>query len=261
MALLPKTEGEEMASLAQAEFWISQLVLITTLSLVAYGSGLLVIRHGIKVNYTRKINHFVIFFLPIFLSDVFPYEDTIATTLITTLIFVLALLALREPVRKRSNFISTAFASMDRPEDRPHTLYWVTTQIAAGYAVLLPLIYVFSQQGISELIYIPIFVNGIGDGLAEPVGVRFGRREYTVQALGSDRTYTRTVEGSACVFLVSLVVIVFFRDAFTSTQFWVALGVVPVAMTLAEARAPHTWDTPFLFLVGGLCLLAITAFL
>jgi hypothetical protein len=31
-------------------------------------------------------------------------------------------------------------------------------------------------------------------------------------------------------------------------------------MTLAEAFSPHTWDTPFLFLVGGLSLLGIVHF-
>jgi len=30
-----------------------------------------------------------------------------------------------------------------------------------------------------------------------------------------------------------------------------ALGVIPIAMTLAEAFSPHTWDSPFLYLVGG----------
>jgi len=30
-----------------------------------------------------------------------------------------------------------------------------------------------------------------------------------------------------------------------------ALSIIPVAMTLAEAFSPHTWDSPFLYLVGG----------
>jgi len=29
------------------------------------------------------------------------------------------------------------------------------------------------------------------------------------------------------------------------------LLIIPIAMTLAEAFSPHTWDGPFLSLVGG----------
>jgi phytol kinase len=36
-----------------------------------------------------------------------------------------------------------------------------------------------------------------------------------------------------------------------------ALGIVPVTMTLAEALSPHTWDGPFLYLVGGVSLIAV----
>jgi phytol kinase len=28
-------------------------------------------------------------------------------------------------------------------------------------------------------------------------------------------------------------------------------AVFPLALTLAEAKSPHTWDTPFLFMVGN----------
>jgi hypothetical protein len=39
------------------------------------------------------------------------------------------------------------------------------------------------------------------------------------------------------------------------------LLVVPLASTLAEARAPHTWDTPYMFFASTVSLLAITALL
>jgi phytol kinase len=34
-------------------------------------------------------------------------------------------------------------------------------------------------------------------------------------------------------------------------QFVLALAIIPLAMTLAEAWSPHTWDGPFLYLAGG----------
>lgn len=41
----------------------------------------------------------------------------------------------------------------------------------------------------------------------------------------------------------------------------VVLGVVtfPIVMTLAEAVAPHTWDTPMLMFTGALLVFAITS--
>ena len=101
---------------------------------------------------------------------------------------------------------------------------------------------------------IPILVNGIGDGLAEPVGVRFGSLKYKTYALFSKIKYERTVEGSACVFFTSIIVIIFFHSSFTSAEFFSVLIIFPLIMTLAEAFAPHTWDTPFLFLFGFLTI-------
>ena len=42
----------------------------------------------------------------------------------------------------------------------------------------------------------------------------------------------------------------------SAPQLLFALLVMPPAYTLAEAFAPHTWDTPFLLLVG-FALLAV----
>ena len=112
----------------------------------------------------------------------------------------------------------------------------------------------FYKIGYEDLLLIPILVNGIGDGLAEPVGVRFGRLKYKTYALFSKIKYERTVEGSACVFFTSVIVIIFFQSGFTSSEFICLLIVFPIVMTLAEAFAPHTWDTPFLFLFGYLTL-------
>ncbi len=47
-----------------ATFWISQALIIGSLSLIAYLCGLLV-RHGnVLVNYTRKVNFFALFLIP-----------------------------------------------------------------------------------------------------------------------------------------------------------------------------------------------------
>ena len=150
------------------------------------------------------------------------------------------------------------FASFDRPEDRPHTLYWFVTQIIGGYAVLLPMSAIFDRRDISNLLFIPILIHGFGDGLAEPVGIRYGRHKYNVRAfLDRSRRYTRRYEGSACVWLAGIVSVRAFQTSFTTAQLLAALIVVPLLTTLAEAWSPHTWDTPYMFLAGTVSLLAV----
>ena len=220
------------------------------LILVAYASGCLVYYKGVKVNYTRKINHFALFFVPMFLNNFLPAETSIVSIILGIFITLGSLVIYIKPVRNKSKIIERMFLSFDRPEDRPNTLLWLSTQITVGYLIIIPAIIYFISIGYGDLILIPILVNGIGDGLAEPVGIRFGRLKYKTYALFSKIKYERTVEGSACVFFTSLIVIIFFHSSFTSSEFFSALVIFPLVMTLAEAFAPHTWDTPFLFLFG-----------
>jgi len=230
------------------------IILTVILFSVAYVSGCLVYYKGVKVNYTRKINHFALFFVPMSIDKFIPVEPSIDSIIIGSFLTVGSLVIYIKPVRKKSRILKRMFLSFDRPEDRPNTLLWLSTQITVGYLILIPAIIYFISIGYSDLILIPILVNGIGDGLAEPVGVRFGKLKYKTYAIFSKIKYERSVEGSACVFFTSIIVIIFFQSGFTSSEFISALIIFPLVMTLAEAFAPHTWDTPFLFLFGFLTL-------
>ena len=108
-----------------------------------------------------------------------------------------------------------------------------------------------------ELVFIVMFINGFGDSLAEPVGIRFGKHKYETYALFTKKKYVRSLEGSACVLIVSIIVVMLFQSSFSQTQFIVALLILPIAMTLAEAFAPHSWDNPFLTAVGQIILFLI----
>jgi len=112
-----------------------------------------------------------------------------------------------------------------------------------------------------DFVFIPILINGIGDGLAEPVGIRFGRHAYQTRALFTKKRYTRTLEGSACVFVTSIIAVLLYNPLLSPSQFIAALLIIPILMTLAEAFSPHSWDSPFLFLVGGLSLAGILEYL
>tara|TARA_R110000782_G_scaffold18459_4_gene50776 strand:+ start:363 stop:1106 length:744 start_codon:yes stop_codon:yes gene_type:complete len=225
-------------------------VQILSLWVIQYLTGNLVFYKNVKVGYTRKINHFCLFFIPIYLETVIPYEQSIKGLLLKSIIIMLCLLIYIAPSRSRVPIFARMFLSFDRPEDRPNTLLWLSTQIAAGYLIIIPAIILFESKGIASLLLIPILIAGIGDGLAEPVGIRFGKHKYKTHALFSKIKYERSIEGSMCVLITSIITIMVFQSSFTDTGFIVALLTIPIVMTLTEAWSPHTWDTPTLFLIG-----------
>jgi dolichol kinase len=231
-------------------FWLNSTIKFISLCLITYGTGNLVFHKNIKVNYTRKINHFSLFFVPMFLDKFIPYGKSIELFLLSGVITICTLFIFIQPVRSQIPIISRMFLSFDRPEDRPYTLKWFITQIIAGYVILIPAIILFVESGYRTLIFIPVLINGIGDGFAEPVGIRFGKHKYKTKALFSKRQYERSLEGSSCVFIASIVILFLFQSSFSNVEFIWALIVLPLAMTIAEAFSPHTWDTPFLFLTG-----------
>ncbi len=233
-----------------------QGIIVGATYLVYYVSGFLVMHKHVRVNYTRKINHFAVFFLPYFLDTVFHIDPFVAT--VTSGITILCLAVFSDPIRKRSSIVDTMFAGFDRPEDRPDTTFLLLSQGYAGMVILGPFAILFSMAGRPELTLIISLINGIGDGLAEPVGIRFGTHKYASRALFSKKKHVRSIEGSACVFVTSIVVLLAFAASFTPLQLLIALVSIPLTMTIMEAIAPHTWDNPFLFLTCGLLLLAMT---
>jgi dolichol kinase len=238
-------------------FWLGEALRTAVLFLCAYGLGRWVLRRGIRVNYTRKILHFILFFFPLTLAAYLPFKSSLFTVVASGVVFLASIALFSRPLRSRSRILATAFAAFDRPEDRPLTVTWLTTQVLATYGVLVGMLLWLERYEKSALIYITVLVAAIGDGLAEPVGVRFGRHTYRTRALFTDRFYTRSLEGSACVLLSGIVAVCLLRGQLDAKQFILALAVIPLAMTLAEAWSPHTWDGPFLYFAGGAATVAV----
>jgi dolichol kinase len=197
-----------------------------------------------------------VFFLPYFLNLFFRIDPFVAT--VTTGITILCFAVFSDPIRKRSAIIDLMFTGFDRPEDRPDTIFLLLSQGYAGIVILGPIAAFFSAAGRPELTLIISLINGIGDGLAEPIGIYFGAHKYATRGLFSKKKHVRSVEGSACVLITSIAVLIVFAASFTPMQFVIALVSIPAVMTIMEAIAPHTWDNPFLFLTCGLLLMAIS---
>ena len=256
---------------AVRNYWVIEACHVVLLAAAGYLLGLLVVHRGWRVNYTRKLSHFVLFAVPFLLRPVLPYEGEIWMFAVSAAVFLVQIAFLAPPVRRRIPALETIFASVDRPEDRPHTLWWIVTQALATYAVMIGVVVwlgAWYGEAAAGLILIPVLITAVGDGLAEPVGVRFGRHRYSVRALGTSKRYTRSLEGSACVFVTSILVTVGvnwlaahrgFPPPFPGWRLGLAVILIPAAMTLAEAFSPHSWDAPFLYAVGGACVALLLA--
>tara|TARA_B100000123_G_C25491226_1_gene323639 strand:- start:160 stop:552 length:393 start_codon:yes stop_codon:yes gene_type:complete len=106
-----------------------------------------------------------------------------------------------------------------------------------------------------KLVMIFVLIAGVGDGLAEPVGIYTGKHKYRTRSCGTSAVYLRSFEGSACVFLTTFIWIIWYYQSFENElQFWLCMTILPIASAIAEATSPHTMDTPFLMGLGGLII-------
>ena len=233
-------------------FFITEIAKLIGFYTLAFILGILVSNHNIKVNYTRKIHHFSLLFFPIFLASYFPPQTNELLGLLSAFGFIWTLMPFY--FRKNIFFLERCFLSFDRPEDRPFTLIWILTQFFASiFVVIIIAIYVESRLGIfwADIGLLVVCLAMIGDGLAEPVGVRFGKIKYKTYALFTKKRFFRTVEGSLTVFVSTIGVLVWFGDLFTEKQFIYAIAFLPLTLTVTEAISPHTWDGPLLSGVSG----------
>lgn len=233
--------------------WVHlEAVRILFIFAVQFFMSYLVREERIKVNYSRKVAHFSHILSTLLLNRTF-LNYSIEYFIISGFLSLCQILIFAEPIRKRVPALEFFFLSFDRPEDRPHTVRLAFTQILGMNVAIIGLAYLYNYTGLSlELLAIPMFITAFGDGLAEPVGIRFGRYRYEVTSLFSDRVYTRSVAGSSMVVLSTILTLISMSWLFSSGQLLLLTIIMPPLMTAVEAFSPHTWDNPFLYLAGGL---------
>lgn len=244
------------------EHFLFPLINILLFLGMAYLLGQLVKRHAWPVGYTRKILAFVVLLAPFGILALWPRwfaEPSLPAGLIG---YLICIGLLTSPLRRRAEFLRTAFAAIDRPEDQPLTILWLVTSFLAMMVVVGMWLFLLP----AHYLFVALFISGVGDALAEPVGIAFGRHKYQTRALWTDRTYTRSLEGSACVLVSGFVAITILvglgpANQFSGAEIVLAGLLIPLAGALAEARSPHTWDQPFIVagcgLATGLVLLLV----
>ncbi len=232
-----------------------------------------ILKFNIKINYVRKLalrpwRKLKSYVIPLMLVGVFGLEkggssSVIAVVMLTFLDVLKTILTEWNVIRRKVPVLKKAFLAWDRIEDRPYTLRFDVLEDVLRFIVYLPFICIFGKGAL--LVMIPQFINEFGDGLAEPVGIRFGKHKYRTRSLWYDGKFwngkfERSLEGSSAVFIVSIIVMFIFREQFDPTAFWILLGILPISMTVAEAISPHTNDGPALAFVGCSLIWGVTHF-
>ena len=215
-----------------------------------------------KVNYTRKIQHFAAYLVPLLSPPTAPLG--ILPHLWESLFVLFMFLVLIKPVREFSTFFMLQFNSLDRVEDRPNTLKWIVLgNMLPGLLIITIFKQVFETfLNLPLLASVVVLTVAIGDGFAEPVGTYLGKKKYVVPSWNLKNRYVRSYAGSACVYISAVVFILIFSEQFANLQeFWTAMILFPPVMTLSEAFAPHSMDTPIMMLVGFSLLFGICAIL
>ena len=200
-------------------------------------------RRGMRVAYTRKLFHIVIFSAAAVVHALFELPGTLAFGT------VIAGLVLTAVARGEGHPFYEALA---RESDRPHrTLF-----------VLVPLATTAIGGLASGLLAGPYAVVGYlaagwGDAIGEPVGARWGRHPYRVPSLAGVAA-TRTLEGSAAVLLVSTLgaLVALGSLGIGPALWWVGLAC-GVAAAGVEAVSNHGLDNLTVQLVPSLVALVL----
>jgi hypothetical protein len=213
-----------------------------------------------KVNYTRKIQHFAAYLVPLLSPPTEPLG--ILPQLWESLFVLFMFLVLIKPIREFSTFFMLQFNSLDRVEDRPNTLKWIVLgNMLPGLLIITVFKQIFETYlSLPLLATVVVLTVAIGDGLAEPVGTYLGKKKYVVPSWNLKNRYVRSYAGSACVYIAALVFLILFKEQFANSQeFWSAMILFPPTMTMSEAFAPHSMDTPIMMLIGFSLLFGICA--
>ena len=247
-------DTQALFALPEEEVWMRVLRQIPLTFFVYMIFGWAVEKWGVNVVFTRKFGHILfIFLLPLFFVPGEIAEGQLYRAWYTSVVWnslfslVLPYVLLVQPIRKRFRPFYYTVRAFDRPEDRPYTLIWFMLQMLTIGLFQIPMTQYFVSEGLWSLYLISAFANGLGDGLAEPVGKIWGKKKYKVKALFTQREYTRSYMGSATVFVATTIGVLINYNMLTGLQFAVMLAVMPALMTIIEAKSPHTFDNAFMF--------------
>lgn len=132
------------------------------------------------------------------------------------------------------------YEALARQKDAPRRTYFIVLPYLATLVGGLASNILFGPAALAGYL-----VTGLGDAVGEPVGTRIGRHPYRVPSRAGVPA-TRTLEGSAAVFLASGVALLL--AALLSPSLRLAPGsawqlpLLALGCAVTEAVSPHGWD-------------------
>lgn len=203
-------------------------------------TGYLRLQGYLRAGDARKINHILALAGVALWFGWLPIGMARASAIVTG-VCILILVTLTCLFRHIKPF-SWAFAANTRPSDAPYEslLFWTSWLMSILALLIADLVFMDIQVSRTAALIV-----GISDGLAEPIGIRWGRHRYQVQWTNRMKPSVRSIEGSLCV-AVSCFLIVVCSYASSGMLLWPQLigGALLIALvlTIIEAISPHGWD-------------------
>jgi phytol kinase len=153
-----------------------------------------------QTGYTRKLLHFIIFFTAVGLH-IWGGMPAVNMLGIGMGIFVLGSIW-----AGKGNLF---YEAMAREKDAPQRSFFIFVPYISTALGGLTSNLLFGSSAIMGYV-----LCGAGDAIAEPVGLRFGKHSYRVISLRKVKVSERTVEGSASIFIVCLMLSFLFFNYF-----------------------------------------------
>lgn len=202
-------------------------------------------QRGLRDGFSRKLNHFFLSALSGAFLFGLPDESFVPTAIATS---ILVVLVYAWSARSSHEVVSRVIRSNARDRDGDRGNFFVFLPLLTGQ------IATYSALALVSPLYakVAFCAMGLGDGLAEPIGLRYGKRRYSVYDPVWRVRNTKSLEGSFAVFLVSMIaclVGLWLGGVASGVGLLLVSFAFATLMTLVEAVSPRGMDN--MLIVGS----------
>lgn len=231
-------------------FFIAFIVIFSGTFIIGNLSHFLGENKNWKSSSTRKFNHFGISLISIILFSFVPIENTTATAIFAS---VGVLIIYTISAKSNNRYVSSIIDSNVRERDMPNGKFFVFLPLITGQLAL----YVSLLTLNPILVKIAFCSMGFGDGLAEPIGTRYGKHQYVIKDYLWNKENTKSLQGSSAVFFVSLISCFIFLHLYFHISLIKLLLIsvfYSIFVTFIEATSPRGLDNFLIILLGSIFL-------
>ncbi|MEL6553241.1 MAG: phosphatidate cytidylyltransferase [Cyanobacteria bacterium J06621_11] len=199
---------------------------------------------------SRKINHIAVFVGGALVFGWLP--ETAARANLHTVATIILMLIITTCCYPNIKPFSYIYAANARASDAPHTTFFFLFSWVVSIAALAIIDLLFANMVVTRM---AILIVGVADGIAEPIGKRFGRHRYAVLSFGKKPVF-RSLEGSLAVW-IGTVIVVLCASAHSYSPLNDAVSPVVMAIITAsvvaivEALSPRGCDNFTLLLTAA----------